>query len=58
MLQVGSWVEAVVQIDDAVLQVGGWAGTVLGLAEAVGGWPSVGGWAEPLLLVEGHSDEM
>ena len=37
MLQVGSWVEAVVQIDDAVLQVGGWAGTVLGLAEAVGG---------------------
>ena len=46
------------QIDDAVLQVGGWAGTVLGLAEAVGGWPSVGGWAEPLLLVEGPSDEM
>ena len=29
MLQVGSWVEAVLQIDDAVLQVGGWAGTVL-----------------------------
>ena len=46
------------QIDDAVLQVGGWAGTVLGLAEAVGGWPSVGGWAEPLLLVEGPSDEI
>ena len=55
MLQFGSWVEAVLQVE---LQVGGWAGTVLGLAEAVGGWPSVGGWAEPLLLVEGPSDEM
>ena len=58
MLQVGSWVEAVLQIDEPVLQVGGCAGTVLGVAEAVGGWPSVGGWAEPLLLVEGPSDEM